>query len=50
MFEFFTNSCAVANIKPFLNKLKNRPAYVAEKESGRGFSESVGQLLELIRN
>jgi hydroxymethylpyrimidine pyrophosphatase-like HAD family hydrolase len=47
MFEFFTNSCAVANIKPFLDELKHKPAYIAEKENGRGFSESVRRLLSM---
>ena len=49
MFKFFTNNCAVANIEPFLDKLEHKPAYVAEKESGHGFSESVTQLLSLRR-
>jgi HAD superfamily hydrolase (TIGR01484 family) len=47
MFEFFTHSCAVANIKPFFDKLKHKPAYMAEKENGHGFSESVAQLLSM---
>jgi HAD superfamily hydrolase (TIGR01484 family) len=47
MFEYFTNNCAVANIKPFLNKLKHKPAYISEKENGHGFSESVRCLLSL---
>ena len=48
MFAFFSNSCAVANIKPFLDKLINYPAYISDKENGHGFSESVGLLLGWI--
>jgi len=48
MFAFFSNSCAVANIMPFLDKLENKPTYISEKESGLGFAESVGHLLELL--
>jgi hypothetical protein len=45
MFGFFPHSCAVANILPFLEKLNKKPAYLAQGESGRGFAESVGYLL-----
>jgi len=48
MFAFFSNSCAVANIMPFLDKLENKPAFVSEKESGYGFAESIEFLLALV--
>jgi HAD superfamily hydrolase (TIGR01484 family) len=39
MFEFFKNSFAVANIKNFITRIKNKPAFIAEKEGGGGFVE-----------
>ncbi|MEN6411401.1 MAG: HAD-IIB family hydrolase [Veillonellales bacterium] len=47
MFAYFPNSCAVANIKPFVNKMKHLPTYVTEKECGCGFAEAVGHLLSI---
>ena len=47
MFAFFPHSCAVANILPFLEKLKKRPAYISKQESGEGFADSVNHLLTL---
>lgn len=46
MFDFFENSCAVANIIPFVSKIKSLPAFITDKESGLGFSESVKIFLE----
>ena len=46
MFGFFENSCAVANIIPFFDKLKEKPVYVAEKESSEGFCECVDLILK----
>lgn len=48
MFGYFTHSCAVANILPFLGKLQDKPAYVTEHESGQGFAQAVLHLLLLI--
>lgn len=47
MFEFFENSCAVANIKPFLAQLNHLPTYVTEEESGLGFAKAVDHILAL---
>ena len=47
MFAFFPNSCGVANIRPFAGQLRHLPAFVTARESGQGFAEAVGQLLEL---
>ena len=41
MFEYFNNSVAVANIAPFIEKLKTLPSYIAKAEGGLGFKEFV---------
>jgi HAD superfamily hydrolase (TIGR01484 family) len=46
MFARFPLSCAVANIRRFLSLIKNKPAFVAEKEGGEGFAEIADALLE----
>ena len=46
MFEHFTHSVGVANIKRFEKELKHLPAYVAQQERGAGFAE-VARLLSL---
>jgi HAD superfamily hydrolase (TIGR01484 family) len=46
MFVRFPLSCAVANIRNFLNLIKIQPAFIAEKEGGDGFAEIVDVLLE----
>lgn len=47
MFGFFPQSCAVANIAPFLGSLKSLPGYLAKGESGEGFTEAVRHFLGL---
>jgi hypothetical protein len=39
MFENFTHSVGVANIKRFEKVLKHLPKYIAEHERGAGFAE-----------
>ena len=39
MFEHFTHSVGVANIKRFEKELKHLPKYIAEHERGAGFAE-----------
>ena len=46
MFDFFPLSCAVANIAPFIDRLKSTPAYVSQAPGGEGFREIVDVLLE----
>ena len=46
MFEHFTHSVGVANIKRFENELKHLPKYISQQERGAGFAEVV-QLLSL---
>ncbi len=45
MFAFFPLSVAVANIRPYLPRLKARPAYITAGEAGAGFIEFVETLL-----
>lgn len=47
MFKYFPQCCAVANIRQFLDKLEHKPAYIADKEGGEGFAESVDLILKL---
>ncbi len=47
MFEAFTNSFAVANIVNFAERLKFKPAFVSEKNGGRGFVQIANRILEL---
>jgi hydroxymethylpyrimidine pyrophosphatase-like HAD family hydrolase len=46
MFEHFTHSVGVANIKRFENELKHLPQYIANQERGAGFAEFVNFLLQ----
>ena len=44
MFEHFTHSVGVANIRNFEKEMKHLPDYVAQQERGAGFAEVVGLL------
>ena len=46
MFEHFTHSVGVANIRRFENDLKHLPQYIANQERGAGFAEVVNLLLQ----
>ena len=46
MFEHFTHSVGVANIRRFENELKHLPKYIATQERGAGFAELVNALLQ----
>jgi hypothetical protein len=46
MFEHFTHSVGVANIRRFENELKHLPEYIATQERGAGFSEVSNILLK----
>ena len=46
MFEHFTHSVGVANIRRFENELKQLPEYITTQERGAGFSEVVTALLK----
>jgi HAD superfamily hydrolase (TIGR01484 family) len=45
MFDYFPHSVAVANIAPYLPRLKSLPAYVTAGEGGAGFAEFAAFLL-----
>jgi HAD-superfamily hydrolase, subfamily IIB len=45
MFTYFPNSCAVANILPFISKIKHLPGFVTNQEGGLGFAEAVEHIL-----
>ena len=45
MFEHFTHSVGVANIKRFEKELKHLPKYIAKLERGAGFAELASVLL-----
>jgi HAD superfamily hydrolase (TIGR01484 family) len=45
MFGFFPNSVGVANVRPFLDRIVTRPAYVTQREAGAGFVELADFLL-----
>lgn len=45
MFQYFPNSCAVANILPFAEKIRHLPTFVTTQEGGKGFAEAIAQIL-----
>ena len=45
MFAYLPHTVAVANIRPFLPRLKAPPGYVTEKAAGDGFVEFAAMLL-----
>ena len=45
MFAFFSNSIAVANVRPYLPRLRDLPAYITDGEAGAGFVEFAEALL-----
>ena len=46
MFAFFPNAVGVANVREFADRLAALPAYVTQAESGAGFAELAGFLLD----
>ena len=46
MFEAFNLSVGVANVRPFLPKLKSPPKWITPSEAGAGFTELAKLLLE----
>lgn len=49
MFGYFPYSVGVANVRPFLDRIAARPAFVTEGEGGSGFVELADALLEARR-
>ena len=48
MFEHFTHSVGVANIKRFENELKHSPKYITNQERGAGFAEFVNYFFKFL--
>ena len=48
MFEHFTHSVGVANIKRFENELKHSPKYITNQERGSGFAEFVNYFFKFL--
>lgn len=46
LFEKFPHTVGVANLKPYLSKLKFPPKWMTKSESGAGFSEMAKKLIE----
>ena len=46
MFAYFPHSVGVANVRQFVDRMEERPAWVTENVGGRGFAEMVAILLE----
>jgi HAD superfamily hydrolase (TIGR01484 family) len=46
MFARFPLACGVANVKRYAGLIQRLPAFVSQKESGEGFAEIAGTLLE----
>ena len=46
MFQYFTHSVGVANLKRYMPLLKFPPVWITQKESGDGFCETVKTLTE----
>jgi HAD superfamily hydrolase (TIGR01484 family) len=46
MFAYFPNSFAVANIRTFIDQIKNKPAYVSRDRGGLGFVEITNAILK----
>jgi HAD superfamily hydrolase (TIGR01484 family) len=49
MFEFFSHSFGVANIKNFAAQIKNLPSYVSKNSGGLGFSEIADIILHQLK-
>ncbi|MFA6851185.1 MAG: HAD family hydrolase [Selenomonadaceae bacterium] len=45
MFSYFPNSCAVANILPFVGKIQHLSTFVTTLEGGKGFAEAIDHIL-----
>jgi hypothetical protein len=45
MFGFFPNAVAVTNIRPFLDRIEAKPAYITTAAGGSGFVEFADMLL-----
>ncbi|MBI1860635.1 MAG: HAD-IIB family hydrolase [Deltaproteobacteria bacterium] len=49
LFEFFPNAVGVANVAPFLGKMKSHPRFLTQEKGGKGFEELAHLLLDSQR-
>ena len=47
MFQAFKYSVGVANLAPYLDRLKSHPKWITQKQSGQGFAEMAARLIAL---
>lgn len=47
MFSWFKYSVGVANLKPYLSRLKNHPRWMTQAQSGSGFTEMAQRMTSL---
>lgn len=50
MFSFFHHSFAVANIQRFLDRIQDKPAYIATLEGGHGFIQIADRIIQSRRS
>jgi hypothetical protein len=50
MFAFFPLSFAMANVRPYLDLMERRPAFITSESSGAGFVEVVDAILRAKQN
>ena len=46
LFQYFPNSCGVANIRDFISEMRNLPTYVSYSKGGKGFVEICEKFLD----
>ena len=46
LFQYFPNSCGVANVKGFKSEMIHLPKYVSDLKGGKGFVEICKKLLD----
>ena len=46
LFQYFPNSCGVANVKDFKSEMTHLPSYVSNLKGGKGFVEICKKLLD----
>jgi HAD superfamily hydrolase (TIGR01484 family) len=46
MFAFFPLSFGMANLEPFLDRIRQRPAFITERPAGEGFVEVAERILQ----
>ena len=47
LFQYFSNSCGVANVRDFSSEMTHLPTYVSNLKGGQGFVEICEKFLDL---